>query len=607
LKTIENQAAAIIHIARRRRCHETSFTRQEGRQLTMRRSGSKTTAGVMLTLMAALTASCGVSNEDELASSTLGVVTRSDLDQYILELPEETRRPGKGQDPIEWRIGMLRRLMANRALRAEADRLGLMEDKAAVAELDLAREQIVLASALQRYVTPRATPTDEELRRYYEAHPEEFGHPEQIRLRHIFRHVAIEAPDGDRAAAREEMEQLLARLREGAHFGDLAREYSDSETAQLQGLIGRLSRGQLDASVEEIVWRLGEGEISDVVATPVGFHIFKLEDHLEPFTMDFEEARGRLLRRLTRLARDETMADIESELLTQSGAEYRPELVRAGRPEPDAVLFALGDFVVTGADLESYRAATGFAELRNLPPALWLEQTCRNRLLIWRAETDGLDSDPKVAAQIEQSSARISESRAFNRRLEEKIRALEGAGVLEDYYEQNILRFKSPKLHHLRLITLDFDRFERPYDALQLLDTVARESRAGTRDFAESARELSDDLSAADGGDLGWVTLNRFVEWAGPRAMKLVTDLQEGEISEPFITEEYVERQLRYDRTGFALVKVEEIRPSEVRSYEESRDHVVRRYRKSYQGELEEQIVDDLLESIAAEIFEERL
>lgn len=570
-------------------------------------AASKPLTGLFFASIVVLTAACGSDNRDLLASTNAGVVTRTDLDRYILELPEEARRPAQGQDTTQWRLDHLRRFLADRALEPDADELDRLRNGAAAIEFEIAHDQIVLAAAVETYVTPRATISDEDLRRYYDAHPDEFGHPEQIRLRHIFRQAATDASREQREASRTEMEQLLERLREGAHFGDLAREYSDSETAQLQGLIGRLSRGQLDPSIEEIVWRMNPGEISDVVATPVGFHIFMLEDHLEPFTMDFEEARGRLLRRLTRLAREEAMQELESELLSESNAVYRPETLQAGRPAAEEVLFALGDHEITGADLESYRRSAGLVELRELRPAKWLEQNCRNRLLVWKAETDGIDTTPEVVEQIETAERNLVIAREFNQRINEKIKALEDAGVLEEYFDENILRFQTPKVHHLRLISIDFDRFERPYDALQLLDSIARECRDGTRDFAEAARQVSDDLSAPDGGDLGRVNLSRFVEWAGPRSGAAVIELEAGAISEPFITETYVERQLKYQRTGFAVVKIEEIKEPEFRPYTEVRQQVIERYLKRHRPELEEQVTDDLLESIDAEIFEDRL
>ncbi len=570
-------------------------------------SASRVSAGLLLVTAAVLVVACGSEEVDVLARSELGVVTRSDLDRHILQLAEPERRPKDDQDPTEWRLGLLRDMMVIQGLEREADELELLEDPAVRAEVDIAREQVILAAALQEYVAPRTTVSDDELRRYYDEHPEEFGHPEQIRLRHIFRRVAVDASDDERAELRAEMETMLEKLRQGAHFGDLARQHSDSETAQIQGLIGRLSRGQMDADIENIVWGLDKGEISEVVATPVGFHIFKLEDHVAPFKMDFEEARGRLHQRLSRLAREEAMNALEKELLAESGAEYRPELLQAGRPDAEQVLFALGEREVTGADLETYRTGNNLVQVRKLPPSQWLVQTCRNRLLIWKAEEDGIDQRPEVIRQIEQAENNVKISKAFNRRLEEQVAMLEESGVFEEYFEQNILRFKTPRLHRLRLTTLDFDRFEPPYDAFQLLDTIARECRAGTRDFAEAARELSDDLSAEDAGDLGWVSMARFVEWAGPRAQKQAAHLEAGEISEPFITEKYVERQLKYERTGFAVVKVEGIREPEMRPFAEVRDRVVRRYLSRYRAELEEKIADEVLSDIGAEIYEDRL
>jgi hypothetical protein len=85
------------------------------------------------------------------------------------------------------------------------------------------------------------------------------------------------------------MTALLARLREGADFAELAREHSqDPGSAEQGGDLGWFERGQMVRPFDEAAFALDAGEVSDVVETPFGFHIIRSEERETP---EFEEVR----------------------------------------------------------------------------------------------------------------------------------------------------------------------------------------------------------------------------------------------------------------------------------------------------------------------------
>ena len=245
----------------------------------------------------------------------------------------------------------------------------------------------------------RVQVTDEELRQFYDDHPEEFGHGPQIRVRHIYKRTTRQATPAERETARREIEELHRQLGEGASFIELARSHSDSETAQLDGLIGRLDPGALGPKVDRIVWALGEGEISEVVSTPVGFHIFKVDQRIEPFHMEFAEARTRLRRRFERLETEATLAEYLTELLEASGATTIPTASTA-RTTP--FLFALGDLELTRGTFLERVFNLGFNQQRAMPLAEHLEQAVTRELYRWEAERLNLGDEPDLVAQLEQ-------------------------------------------------------------------------------------------------------------------------------------------------------------------------------------------------------------
>jgi hypothetical protein len=95
-----------------------------------------------------------------------------------------------------------------------------------------------------------------------------------------FRQVALlpEPSDSARAIARSEAERILGLLREGEEFEDLARRFSDDAgTAQRGGQIGWVRRGERIPDLEDAIFRLNRGGVSDIVETIYGAHILRVD------------------------------------------------------------------------------------------------------------------------------------------------------------------------------------------------------------------------------------------------------------------------------------------------------------------------------------------
>jgi parvulin-like peptidyl-prolyl isomerase len=109
----------------------------------------------------------------------------------------------------------------------------------------------------------------------------------------------------DRAAIRERMVPILERARAGEDFAALAREHSDdSATAGNGGDTGFFHRGQMVPAFEEAAFALQAGEISELVETPFGVHIIRMEQRKPARLLPLDEVRDPLREHM----REEKMA-----------------------------------------------------------------------------------------------------------------------------------------------------------------------------------------------------------------------------------------------------------------------------------------------------------
>jgi parvulin-like peptidyl-prolyl isomerase len=122
------------------------------------------------------------------------------------------------------------------------------------------------------------TPSDAEIRAYYEQHPAEFRSGEELHVKQILIH--------DEAVANE----IAQKLHDGASFEDLSSKYSLAPNAKKGGEIGYVSRGELPKMFEDEIFALKPGSVSGVIRTDASFHIFKVEDRRPPGVIDLQTA-----------------------------------------------------------------------------------------------------------------------------------------------------------------------------------------------------------------------------------------------------------------------------------------------------------------------------
>ena len=146
-------------------------------------------------------------------------------------------------------------------------------------------------------VYPRVAVTEEEIRVYYEGHSGDFQQPEEVRAAQIVVKTAQEA------------RMIEQQLRAGKDFGEMARKYSLSPDAKAGGDLGFFARGQMPRQFDDVAFRLKVNQVSSVVSTNYGFHIFKLLAKRPPRKKPLSEVKGQIEQKLVGEKREQAQAE----------------------------------------------------------------------------------------------------------------------------------------------------------------------------------------------------------------------------------------------------------------------------------------------------------
>jgi peptidyl-prolyl cis-trans isomerase C len=167
------------------------------------------------------------------------------------------------------------------------------------------REDIRQQESVQRMISQGISSgisiSDENVEHFYNTNIEQMQKPLAVRARHIL--ITPKSTSlADHQAARAEAESVLAEIRGGADFVELATNRSQGPTAARGGDLGYFGSGQMVPAFEQAAFALQPGEISEVVQTQFGYHVIRVEDRRGGETATLEEAAEQIRSYLRQLA-----------------------------------------------------------------------------------------------------------------------------------------------------------------------------------------------------------------------------------------------------------------------------------------------------------------
>jgi PPIC-type PPIASE domain len=275
------------------------------------------------------------------------------------------------------------------------------------------REQAVVWQLREKVIQVDTSITDDELQQRYAQ--DQTGL--QVRARHILLRMTPDAPAAVRDSVMRLAQQLRQRAVSGEDFATLARTYSQDGSAQQGGDLGFVGRGGWVAPFEDAAFKLQPGEISDVVETPFGVHIIKVEERQQPsfeeISADFRQ--GMKEERASQAEEDyiKSLTDTLGIAVQDGAVENAKELARTpgadlrGRAGARALVKYRGGTLTASEFIEVVRAwnppvrgqllAASDDQVKQV-----LEGITRNKVLVAEAGRKGLTISPQELDSLSQ-------------------------------------------------------------------------------------------------------------------------------------------------------------------------------------------------------------
>jgi parvulin-like peptidyl-prolyl isomerase len=210
---------------------------------------------------------------------------------------------------------------------------GLTEQELVQKETD----RLIIQKYLETEMTKRAAVSDADAKAYYDANPKEFAHPEEVKVRMILVKVNPAADPKEEAALKARAEDARKRVTSGEDFAKVASEISDDPSKAKGGEIPTwIQKGRMLPDLEGPVWALKPGEVSQVLRSKYGYHIFKMESRRDAGQTSFAEVEPTLVSFLKNRKVDDAIQGVIQERRAKAKIEALDPAVKAALEPPPA-------------------------------------------------------------------------------------------------------------------------------------------------------------------------------------------------------------------------------------------------------------------------------
>lgn len=181
----------------------------------------------------------------------------------------------------------------------------------------LRRRQILIDTYRGHLRAALPAPAASDIKSYYAAHRDEFAEPATVHVRHLI------------TDNQETAERLHAQLTQGGNFAYLAAEHSIAPEAANGGDLGWISAGGYPAAFN-VCFTMDVGQLSAVVPSEYGYHIFKIVAKRPARTPSLADATPRITERLQSQQLEITYANAVAALRAKAAIDRKPVPLVAG-------------------------------------------------------------------------------------------------------------------------------------------------------------------------------------------------------------------------------------------------------------------------------------
>lgn len=222
-------------------------------------------------------------DDQVLAKIGAKTITEGDLKQMANAVPEKFRyyyqTPEGRKQTLDYIVNIY-------VLAAEAEKEGLDKSPEAQKLLTFTKNDLLARLLLDKMTKDTSAPTEAEARKYFEANKSEFSTPESVKLHHIL------------VENEKDAEDVLAKLKKGEKFADLAAKVSICPSKANGGDLGWMPRGSLVPEIEEVAFKMKKGQIEGPIKSKFGYHILYLEDKKPAEEASFDQVKDYVLEQL---------------------------------------------------------------------------------------------------------------------------------------------------------------------------------------------------------------------------------------------------------------------------------------------------------------------
>jgi peptidyl-prolyl cis-trans isomerase SurA len=189
----------------------------------------------------------------------------------------------------------IERIKESRALTDEDLRAGLAQQGLTMDEYrQNVKQQLLRNILVNREVKSKIVITEDEIKRYYDAHSEKYAGETKYHIWSIFIRIPESAGDATKRLARERMEAVAAQLKQGQPFESLAAQKSDSPLAPEGADLGLYRLDELSQQLQKPVKEMKAGDFSSILDTDMGYQIIYVQKIIKTDAKSLDDVKSEI-------------------------------------------------------------------------------------------------------------------------------------------------------------------------------------------------------------------------------------------------------------------------------------------------------------------------